>query len=85
MKTDLASPDLASRFVDVASRPWEKTRYPGVEQKTLHVLVVGQPGVGRHAHQRGEKPGLALHQQRLLLYAGVARLLPRPARHIDEM
>jgi anti-sigma factor ChrR (cupin superfamily) len=29
--------DLASRFVDVASLPWEKTRYPGVEQKTLMV------------------------------------------------
>ena len=29
--------DLASRFVDVASLPWEKTRYPGVEQKTLLV------------------------------------------------
>jgi anti-sigma factor ChrR (cupin superfamily) len=30
-------PPLASRFVDVASLPWEKTRYPGVEQKTLLV------------------------------------------------
>ena len=29
--------ELASRFVDVASLPWEKTRYPGVEQKTLLV------------------------------------------------
>jgi anti-sigma factor ChrR (cupin superfamily) len=29
--------DLASRFVDVESLPWEKTRYPGVEQKTLLV------------------------------------------------
>ena len=29
--------DLASRFVDVDSMPWEKTRYPGVEQKTLLV------------------------------------------------
>jgi anti-sigma factor ChrR (cupin superfamily) len=28
-------PPLASRFVDVGSMPWEKTRYPGVEQKTL--------------------------------------------------
>ena len=27
--------ELASRFVDVESMPWEKTRYPGVEQKTL--------------------------------------------------
>ena len=29
--------DLASRFVDVQALPWEKTRYPGVEQKTLLV------------------------------------------------
>lgn len=28
-------PPLASRFVDVASLPWEKTVFPGVEQKTL--------------------------------------------------
>jgi anti-sigma factor ChrR (cupin superfamily) len=28
-------PPLASRFVDVASLPWEKTRFPGVEGKTL--------------------------------------------------
>jgi anti-sigma factor ChrR (cupin superfamily) len=28
---------LASTFVDVESRPWEKTRYPGIEQKTLLV------------------------------------------------
>ena len=30
-----ALPSLASRFVDVASLPWEKTRFPGVEAKTL--------------------------------------------------
>jgi len=29
------SPQLASRFVDVENLPWEKTRYPGIEQKTL--------------------------------------------------
>ena len=29
--------ELASRFVDVESMPWEKTRYLGVEQKTLLV------------------------------------------------
>ena len=28
---------LASRFVDVQSLPWEKTRYAGVEQKTLYI------------------------------------------------
>ena len=27
--------ELASRFVDAQSMPWEQTRYPGVEQKTL--------------------------------------------------
>ena len=29
------SAELASRFVDVANLPWEKTRFPGIEQKTL--------------------------------------------------
>jgi anti-sigma factor ChrR (cupin superfamily) len=28
---------LASRFVDAHSLPWEKTRYAGVEQKTLFI------------------------------------------------
>jgi len=28
-------PPLASRFVDVAGLPWEKTRFAGVEAKTL--------------------------------------------------
>jgi anti-sigma factor ChrR (cupin superfamily) len=27
--------ELASRFVDVESMPWEKTKYEGIEQKTL--------------------------------------------------
>jgi anti-sigma factor ChrR (cupin superfamily) len=30
-------PELASRFVEVASLPWEKSRYPGIETKTLLV------------------------------------------------
>jgi anti-sigma factor ChrR (cupin superfamily) len=30
-------PPLASRFVDIQSLPWQKTRYPGVETKTLLV------------------------------------------------
>ena len=30
-------PPLASRFVEVAGLPWEKTRFPGVESKTLVV------------------------------------------------
>ena len=28
-------PSMASRFVQVAALPWEKTRFAGVEQKTL--------------------------------------------------
>ena len=30
-------PPMASRFVEVAKLPWQKTRYPGVESKTLVV------------------------------------------------
>lgn len=30
-------PPLASRFVDVAALPWEKSVYPGIETKTLVV------------------------------------------------
>ena len=30
-------PPMASRFVEVARLPWEKTRFPGVEAKTLLV------------------------------------------------
>jgi anti-sigma factor ChrR (cupin superfamily) len=30
-------PPMASRFVDVAALPWEKSRYPGCETKTLVV------------------------------------------------
>lgn len=30
-------PPLASRFVGVASLPWQKSRYPGIETKTLLV------------------------------------------------
>ena len=29
--------ELASKFLDVANMPWEKTRYAGIEQKTLLV------------------------------------------------
>ena len=32
-----ALPPMASRFVDVAALPWEKTRFAGVEGKTLVV------------------------------------------------
>jgi anti-sigma factor ChrR (cupin superfamily) len=32
-----ALPPLASRFVDVNALPWEQTRFPGVEAKTLVV------------------------------------------------
>jgi anti-sigma factor ChrR (cupin superfamily) len=30
-------PPLASRFVDVENLPWEKTKFPGVDSKTLVV------------------------------------------------
>ena len=30
-------PPLASRFVEIAKLPWEKTRFPGIEGKTLLV------------------------------------------------
>jgi hypothetical protein len=30
-------PPLASRFVEVGSLPWEKSKYPGIETKTLIV------------------------------------------------
>ena len=33
----VVSPELASRFVDAPNLPWEKTRFPGIEQKTLLV------------------------------------------------
>jgi anti-sigma factor ChrR (cupin superfamily) len=54
------SPDLASRFVDVANLPWEKTRFPGIEQKTLLIdkstglltaLMKMAPGVRLPDHQ----------------------------------
>jgi anti-sigma factor ChrR (cupin superfamily) len=38
-----ALPELASRFVEVAKLPWEKTRFAGVEAKTL--LVDRETGV----------------------------------------
>jgi anti-sigma factor ChrR (cupin superfamily) len=38
-----ALPPLASRFVAVAALPWEKTRFPGIETKTL--LIDRESGV----------------------------------------
>ncbi len=35
VKTHAALGPLASRLVDVDSLPWQKTRYPGIEIKTL--------------------------------------------------
>src|SRR5437763_1551992 len=52
--------ELASRFVDVENLPWEKTRYPGIEQKTLLVdkgsgllttLMRMAPGAHLHDHE----------------------------------
>ena len=37
MNAPMKMSELASRFVDAESMPWEKTRYEGVEQKTLFV------------------------------------------------
>src|SRR3970282_1992252 len=34
-KNHAALPPLASRFAEVGALPWEKTVFPGVEQKTL--------------------------------------------------
>ncbi len=54
------SPDLASRFIDAPNLPWEKTRFPGIEQKTLLVdkstglltaLMKMAPGVRLPDHQ----------------------------------
>jgi anti-sigma factor ChrR (cupin superfamily) len=54
------SPELASRFVDVENLPWEKTRFPGIEQKTLLIdkstglltaLMKMAPGVRLPDHQ----------------------------------
>jgi len=42
-KNHAALPPLASRFVEVATLPWEKTRFEGVEMKTL--LVDRETGV----------------------------------------
>ena len=59
-RTPAVPPSLASRFVDVENLPWEKTRYPGVEQKTLLVdrstglltaLMKMAPGVKLPDHQ----------------------------------
>ncbi|MGH8705253.1 MAG: cupin domain-containing protein, partial [Burkholderiales bacterium] len=36
-KDHAALPPLASRFVQIERLPWEKTRFPGVEAKTLLV------------------------------------------------
>ena len=49
-------PDLASRFVDVQGMPWEKTRYPGVEQKTLFL----EKGTGLLTALMRMAPGAAL-------------------------
>jgi len=42
-KSHAQLPPMASRFVEVASLPWEKTRFAGVEAKTL--LVDRETGV----------------------------------------
>lgn len=55
-----ALPPMASRFVEVAALPWEKTSFPGVEAKTLlldrasgllTVLLKMAPGVKLPDHE----------------------------------
>jgi anti-sigma factor ChrR (cupin superfamily) len=59
-RSPAVSADLASRFLDVPSLPWEKTRFPGIEQKTLLLdkstglltaLMKMAPGVRLPDHQ----------------------------------
>ena len=59
-KNHAALPPLASRFVEVGALPWEKTVFPGVEQKTLlidrdsgllTVLLKMGPGAKRPDHE----------------------------------
>ena len=45
-----------------------------------HVLMVGQPGVGRHLEQHGQQARVPVHQQRLGLDAGIGGLRPGRAR-----
>jgi anti-sigma factor ChrR (cupin superfamily) len=56
-------PPMASRFVDAANLPWEKTAFPGVETKTLlfqretgllTVLLRMAPGVKLPDHEHVE-------------------------------
>ena len=47
--------ELASRFVDVQSMPWEKTRYPGIEQKTLLMKMAPGARLPDHEHVRIEQ------------------------------
>jgi hypothetical protein len=62
-------PPLASRFVDVAALPWEKTPYPGCESKTLMIdrasgaltmLLRMAPAGSRHEAWAGPEGGLMM-------------------------
>src|SRR5204863_10149500 len=50
----------------------------------LDVLVVWQMGARRHAHQRGKEPAVFVYEQRFLLDARIARLLPRHVLDIQK-
>ena len=61
--TNLSLPPLASRFIDAPNLPWEKTRFPGIEQKTLLIdkstglltaLMKMAPGVRLPDHQHAK-------------------------------
>ena len=77
--------ELASRFVDVENLPWEPTRYPGIEQKTLLVeketglltaLMRMAPGAATvpHVHEAREEfmvlEGEAIESDGTVLKAG---------------
>src|SRR2546421_3853557 len=50
----------------------------------LHVLMVGKPRARRHAHQGRQQSAGAVDQQRLLLDAGIAGLLPRQLLYVNK-
>ena len=73
---------MKSRFVDVASLPWEKTAFPGVETKTLlfqketgllTVLLRMGPGVRLPDHEHVEIEQTYVLEGSLLCHEGECR------------
>ena len=73
-----ASAALASRFVDVPSLPWEKTRHPGVETK----LLVSDPATGLATVLTKMAPGARLPDHEHVLIEQTYVL--EGALHCDE-